>query len=226
MFEISDKIKDNINDDVLPYLQRLNKRKSWNSESKENLRQLENLLKRNNYKSFVGHPNRYHLTRVGDSCLYDVPTYRKGALVEFRGQRVRVICMSSGRYDRMLMAGVVGKTPANKVKIKEKSVFVFPEIGDHEVVYLGRRYKLIQAKGEFPIPICQGSNEIIDLKCCNLILLDGKESRPIATFKYESDNKLTGLLVGWDFPEEFSEIHDAVKKMAKKSEQLRLPIFN
>jgi hypothetical protein len=225
MFEISDKIKDNIKDDILPYLQRLNNRKNWNSESKENLRQLENLLKRKNYKSFVGHPSRYHLTRVGDSCLYDVPTYRKGVLVEFRGQRVRVICMSSGRYDRMLMAGVVGKTPANKIKIKEKAVFVFPEIGDHKIVYSGRRYMLIKVKGQFPIGVYQGSNETIDLECCSMILLDGKQCRPIATFKYESDNKLTGLLVGWNFPEEFSGVADAVKKMAKKNEQLRSPIL-
>ena len=134
--------------------------------------------------------------------------------------------MSSGRYDRLLMAGVVGKTPANKIKIKEKAVFVFPEIGDHEIVYLGRRYMLIEAQGQFPVEVYQGSNETIDLECCSMILLDGKECCPIATFKYESGNKLTGVLVGWNFPEEFSGIPDAVKKMAKKNERLRISILN
>jgi hypothetical protein len=226
MFDPSDKIKDNIKDDVWPYLIHLNSRKNWNSESKEILCQLEKLLKKKKYVSFVGHPSRYHLTRVGDSCLYDIPTYRKGALAGFRGQRIRVVCMSSGRYDRLLMAGAVGETPKNKLKIKERPVFVFPEIGDHEVVYLGRRYMVIQAKGEFPINLYQNSDEVIDLDYCDMIMLDGKECGPIATFKHESGNKLIGKLVGLKFLETFLDIRDAVKKMAKKNEQFRSHILN
>ena len=71
MFELSDKIEDNIKDDIQPFLRKLNERKLWNDEANENLRQLSKLLKRKKYISFVGHPNRYHLTRIGDSCLYD-----------------------------------------------------------------------------------------------------------------------------------------------------------
>ena len=226
MFEIADKIKDNIKDEAWPYLVRLNKRTSWNDESKQHLEELKIFLKNKNYISFVGHPNRYHLTRIGDSCLYDVPTFRKGALTEFRGKRIRVVCVSSGRYERLLMAGIVGVTPKNKIKIKEKISYVFPEIGDHKIAYLGRRYMVIEAKGKSSIKLYQGSLDSIDLKSCDLILLDGKAGCPIATFNYETENKLNGKLVGWSFPETFSDLHTGIREMAKKNERFRTSVTN
>lgn len=221
MFEIADKIKDNIKDEAWPYLVRLNKRTIWNDESKQHLEELKIFLKNKNYISFVGHPKRYHLTQIGDSCLYDVPTYRKGALTEFRGKRIRVVCVSSGRYDRLLMAGAVGATPKNKIRIKEKVSYVFPEIGDHKIAYLGRRYMVIEATGKFPIELYQGSFDSIDLKSCDLILLDGKECCPIATFQFETENKLNGKLVGWSFTETLLDLHTGIREMAKKNERFR-----
>ena len=226
MFEIADKIKDSIKDEAWPYLLRLNKRISWNDEAKDHLEKLKIFLKNKNYISFVGHPNRYHLTRIGDSCLYDVPTFRKGALTEFRGKRIRVVCVSSGRYERLLMAGIVGVTPKNKIKIKEKISYVFPEIGDHKIAYLGRRYMVIEAKGKSSIKLYQGSLDSIDLKSCDLILLDGKAGCPIATFNYETENKLNGKLVGWSFPETFSDLHTGIREMAKKNERFRTSVTN
>ena len=226
MFEITDKIKDNIKDEAWPYLLLLNQRTSWNDESKKHLEKLKIFLKSKNYITFVGHPNRYHLTRIGDSCLYDVPTFRKGALTSFRGKRIRVVCVSSGRYDRLLMAGAVGVTPKSKIKIKEKISYVFPEIGDHKIIYLGRRYMVIEAKAKFPIGLYQGSVDSIDLKSCDLILLDGKEGCPIATFNYEPKNKLSGKLVGWSFPNEFSDLRTGIQEMAKKNERFRTSVAN
>jgi hypothetical protein len=226
MFEKTDKIKDNIKDEAWPYLLRLNKRTSWNDESKDQLEKLKKFLKNKKYISFVGHPNRYHLTRIGDSCLYDVPTFRKGALTEFRGKRIRVVCVSSGRYDRLLMAGAVAVTPKNKIKIKEKISYVFPEIGDHKIAYLGRRYMVIEAKGESPIKLYEGSFNSIDVKSCDLILLDGKEGCPIATFNYEPEDKVTGKLVGWSFPETFSDLRTGIREMTKKSERFRTSVTN
>ena len=226
MFEISDKIRDNIKDEAWPYLVRLNKRTSWNDESKDHLEELKIFLKNKNYITFVGHPKRYHLTRIGDSCLYDVPTFRKGALTEFRGKRIRVVCVSSGRYDRLLMAGAVGSTPKNKIKIKEKVSYVFPEIGDHKIAYLGRRYMVIESKGKFSIELYQGSFDSIDLKSCDLILLDGKDCCPIATFNYEPEDRLIGKLVGWSFPETFSDLRTGIREMTKKNERFRTSVTN
>lgn len=119
------------------------------------------------------------------------------------------------------MAGAVGATPKNKIKIKEKINYVFPEIGDHKIAYLGRRYMVIEATGKFPIELYQGSFNSIDLKSCDLILLDGKECCPIATFQFEADDKLIGKLVGWSFPETFSDLQKGILEMAKKNEQFR-----
>jgi hypothetical protein len=124
------------------------------------------------------------------------------------------------------MAGAVGSTPKNKIKIKEKVSYVFPEIGDHKIAYLGRRYMVIQSKGKFPIELYQGSFDSIDLKSCDLILLDGKDCCPIATFNYEADDRLIGKLVGWSFPETFSDLRTAVQEMAKKNERFHTSVTN
>jgi hypothetical protein len=125
--------------------------------------------------------------------------------------------MSSGRFDRLLMAGIVGETPTNKIKVKKKITYIFPEIGDHEITYYGRRYIVIKAIGEYPVKISDNPEKLIDLESCDFILLDGKECRPIATFRQNSENKLIGKLVGWTFAEEFSEIRKAIREMARKT---------
>ena len=221
MFDLADKMPDNIKDDVRPLLKALNSRKHWNDEAKSNLAKLTKLLRKMNYRSFVGHPRRYHLTRIGDSCLYDVPTYRKGVLTQFRGKRIRIVCVSSGRFDRLLMAGVVGDTPPRKLKVKEKTSFVFPAIGDHEISYLGRRFMVVNSRGNFPIELHQGSSEFIDLGSCDLILLDGKECCPIATMKYSATGELVGTLIGKKWGENFPSMKDAVAGMAKQHERVR-----
>jgi hypothetical protein len=119
------------------------------------------------------------------------------------------------------MAGAVGSTPKNKIKIKEKVSYVFPEIGDHKIAYLGRRYMVIESKGKFSIELYQGSFDSIDLKSCDLILLDGKDVCPIATFNYAPDDRLIGKLVGWSFPETFSDLLTGIREMTKKNEQFR-----
>ena len=72
---------------------------------------------------------------------------------------------------------------------------------------------VIEAKGKANIELYQGSFDSIDLKSCDLILLDGKDVCPIATFNYAPEDKLIGKLVGWSFPETFSDLHTAVQKI-------------
>ena len=225
MFDLSEQLQDKIKDDVRLFLKVLNSRTSWNENAKQSLSKLIALLKKKKYISFTGHPKRYHLTRIGTSCLYDVPTYRKGALTPFRGKRVRLVCISSGRYERQLMAGVVGDTPKNKLKVKEKPTYVFPDIGDHKIEYLGRRFMVIKSIGEDPIELFQGSFDSIDLSECDFILLDGKDCCPIATFKLVTNGQISGRLVGWTWDENFSTIQEAVKGMAKKNQRFGSAIF-
>jgi hypothetical protein len=88
------------------------------------------------------------------------------------------------------MAGVVSVTPPHLVRSREKPIYVFPEIGDHEIAYLGRRNMLIKSTGTTAIELHQGSFEVVDLSACDYVLLDGNECCPIATLKYESDEDL------------------------------------
>ena len=81
-------------------------RAAWGAEQKGLLEQLIQMLESKRYITFVGHPARYHLTQIGQSCLMDVPTNKRGHLTVFRGNRIRMVCVSSGRFGRQLMAGV------------------------------------------------------------------------------------------------------------------------
>ena len=225
MFDLADKMPDNIKDDVRPFLDALVDRKGWNDATKFALSELKKILKKKRYTSFVGHPSRYHLTRIGDSCLYDVPTDRRGVFSPFRGKRVRLVCVSSGRFDRVLMAGVVSVTPPHLVRSREKPIYVFPEIGDHEIAYLGRRYMLIKSTGTSPIELHQGSFEVVDLSACDYVLLDGVGCCPAATLKCRADGVLVGALIGWKLGKEFASIADAVRGMKRDSERRRISAF-
>jgi hypothetical protein len=109
MFDIEEQIPDVVKDDVSMLIEKLNDRKNWNDESKEKLAKLIKLLEKKRYIFFSGSPYRYHLYQVGNSCLYDIPMNRRGHLSIFRGKRVRIVCVSSGRYSRTLAAGAVNE---------------------------------------------------------------------------------------------------------------------
>ena len=225
MFDLADKIADEVVDDVRLFLDALVDRRGWNDATKLALSELKKILKKKRYISFIGHPSRYHLTRIGKSCLYDVPTDRRGVLSPFRGKRVRLVCVSSSRFDRVLMAGVVSVTPPHLVRSREKPIYVFPEIGDHEIAYLARRYMLIKSAGTSAIELHQGSFEVVDLGACDYVLLDGVGCCPVATLKCRADGILVGTLIGWKLGKEFASIADAVRGMKKDSERRRISAF-
>jgi hypothetical protein len=108
MPDVSDTRPDPLTDDVGALLRKLNARAGWTQEAVDLLDELLALLKRKKYYRFDGHPSRYHLQGIGESYVYDVPMTQRGHLERFRGKTVRVVCVSSGRFDRSLMAGKVG----------------------------------------------------------------------------------------------------------------------
>ena len=66
------------------------------------------LMRERGYKSFTSNCGNFFLYKVGDSYLYDVPANKTGHLKSFRGMRIRVICVGSGKqFYRDYMAGVV-----------------------------------------------------------------------------------------------------------------------
>jgi hypothetical protein len=107
MFKSEDKQPDPLEGELGSLIKQLNDRTIWGHREQELRAQLVLLMEKLGYVHLVGHPNRYHVTLVGESCLYDVPENRRGTLKVFRGRRIRLICIRSGRYDRGLMAGPI-----------------------------------------------------------------------------------------------------------------------
>lgn len=106
MLNLQLQLLDPLTDNAGIIIKALQGREVWGAEQKGLLEQLIHMLGRKRYISFVGHPARYQLTQIGQSCLMDIPANKRGHLREFSGKRIRLVCISSGRFDRQLMAGV------------------------------------------------------------------------------------------------------------------------
>ena len=97
VFNVEDKIEDLRADEDGLLMKKIGSFPTRWSGGQERLRQqLIKSLESKNYIGFSGHPNRYHLGVVGESCLYLIPTNRRGHLSIFRGQLVRLVCVYSG----------------------------------------------------------------------------------------------------------------------------------
>ena len=101
-------LEDVVDDAVRPYLSAFQRAAKSSVAKADAKAELVSVLERHQYIQFVGHYWRYLASSVGDSYLYDVPMNKRGNLNRFRGQRVRVFCISSGdNRDRMYKAGAV-----------------------------------------------------------------------------------------------------------------------
>lgn len=110
MFEHADTIPDTLSDEVGILLSRIRSLDTMNSEKRQLVEQAVELMGAQKYVGFPGQTQRYFLSRVGDSYLYDVPPNKSGYLKPFVGERVRVVCTGSGtRWNRHYMAGIVPK---------------------------------------------------------------------------------------------------------------------
>jgi len=94
-------------DEVGTAIRRLKKQPHRSTEWIRHRELLETLLSQKRYHRFRGSPYRYHLQRIGDSCLFRVPANRRGHLARFRGKTIRLVCVSSGRFHRDYMAGTI-----------------------------------------------------------------------------------------------------------------------
>lgn len=107
MYSEENMLEDNLNDSIGRLIRNLNNRTTWTKRCADIQKQLIDELKKEKYISFRGHPSRYHLFRIGDSCVFEVPKNRQGHLKKFRGEKVRIVCVDSGTFDRGLMAGKI-----------------------------------------------------------------------------------------------------------------------
>lgn len=99
--------RDEFLDDIGSITRHLLKRKNWNKRSELLKENLIKKLKEKGYYYFIGDPYRYFLGTIGSSVILTVPEQQRGHLKKFRGKRIRLVCVESGRYKRGYMAGLI-----------------------------------------------------------------------------------------------------------------------
>jgi hypothetical protein len=70
------------------------------------------------YLRITSHYLIYNLTRICQSCQYDIPDDRRGKLTAFRGKRVRMVCVERTDGGFGGRAFLVGPVPAERPKKK------------------------------------------------------------------------------------------------------------
>jgi hypothetical protein len=96
-------IPDNIQDEITKILTKLNNITSWTTEKQHILKGLIASLEKSQYKQLILKEHRYKVGKVGNSFIYQVSENRRGLFAPFRGKSIRVICVTSGRFDRTVM---------------------------------------------------------------------------------------------------------------------------
>lgn len=78
---------------------------TWTAKRAEMREHMERLAIAHGYVGAWLDYRDYHLNRVGQSYLYDVPPLQKGILRQFAGKRVRLVCVFSGKFRRWVRIG-------------------------------------------------------------------------------------------------------------------------
>ena len=99
------------NDDYLDQIgiiaRHLSKRNHWGAREQKLKDELIKKLEEQKYSFFVGDPYRYGISQIGASALVTIPETQRGHLKPFRGERIRIVCVNTGRYKRGYMAGLI-----------------------------------------------------------------------------------------------------------------------
>jgi len=108
MFLAEDTREDNHRDEVGQIVKAIQQIPTVTNEKRALIAELQNVATNYGYVTFSAGNHRWHVGRVGESYLYQVPENKLGHLAQFRGKVVRVVCIGSGtRWIRTYMAGPV-----------------------------------------------------------------------------------------------------------------------
>ena len=89
-------------------LKEIGKQERMTAIKRELVNQLMVIAEKDGYETFYAQSGGYKISAIGESYLYDVSERKKGALEPFRGKRVRIMCVGSGKQAaRVFMAGKV-----------------------------------------------------------------------------------------------------------------------
>lgn len=217
MISESTMLTDDFEDEVLSLLRKFNMT-TVNSVKRRKLRaDLESTLVRKQYISFNGHYKRYLTTTVGSSYLYDVPLYKQGHLSKFRGKRVRIICLNSGSFTFGYRAGIISKSPPDKVikKLQRKKInYTFHDyLNSHKVVYKSPRFRVIQVDQTLTILSKYAPKGYVETAGWDSILLDGKIGEPIATLNMNADGTINSKEIRWGNTSVYQSLREAIDEL-------------
>ena len=210
-------LMDDFDDEVSPILLAMRQENGWTARKSALRKELVSLLSKMDYLTFSAAPENYVVSQVGESYLYDVPLYKQGLLKKFRGERLRIVCVGSGRYKRIYMVGAVGKTPDEFVVTTLIHTYSFPSfIGNSTVVYKTRRFLVFKLDGAFETGLIKELNEAIDYDKWNLILVDGKDSVIKGRLRLNDDGSYSSALLGWKGQHSSPTLKDAVRHLTDR----------
>lgn len=108
MIKLDDIFEDSKIDEIGKKILHVQSLASGSKDKREALAELCDMMRNCKYTEFDADAKSYATIRVGESFIYDVPLSKTGHLMGFRGKRIRIICVGSGKYNkRSVMAGVV-----------------------------------------------------------------------------------------------------------------------
>ena len=211
-------LKDDFNDEARELLNIFQENSPWSAGKKEAQSALKLLLKEQRYIQFHSTYKRYGISTVGASYLYDVPLYKQGNLKPFRGKRVRIVCVESGRHtDRVYMAGVVAETPTELIVTKLVRQYTFPLFADSlEIIYKSQRFRVVSAPKKLSLMSSFRDSEPVDFSNWEAILLDGKLNKAIAVIRNLTESKIEVRHLRWhpNVSREYSSIRAAIDDLA------------
>ena len=209
-------LEDDLKDSGGLIIEAMQNEDGWTSAKSRLRDELIQCLQDEQYITFSGSPYRYHASQVGLSYLYDVPLYKHGFLQQFRGMRIRIVCVGSGRYKRTYMAGVVDITPKELVIEKLIHSYIFPDYATKsEAIYKTRRFLLFKADKQLKIICNKEPNGYIELDEWDSILIDGRKGVPIAKARQNLDGTVDIRQMGWLGQHRSANYSEAVKYITK-----------
>jgi hypothetical protein len=110
-FSQADGIEDKLMDPI-GVLAREIRKTQFRSQVYSNLRdQLQKAIKKSKYLVFTANVTNYGTWTIGQSRLMYVPEGRRGTLSAFRNKTIRLMCIGSGRFTRLLAASAIKLEP-------------------------------------------------------------------------------------------------------------------
>lgn len=110
---IADVLPDTFDDPVGMRILQFNRMERWTKEKHQTRDALDALCAFYGYVGMWAPERAYAANRVGMSFQYDVPINKQGKLAVFRGQRIRIVCLRSGRFDYWLRVGLISVNGRN-----------------------------------------------------------------------------------------------------------------